>query len=71
MCGLWLTTSQRVLVSVNDGMEIHSCIAYVDFKSVFCLVLLIYEDCVNQCYWYLVFYAVILLWLHIYGSLLG
>lgn len=31
---LWLMTSQRVLLSVNGGVRLHSCIAQVDFKSV-------------------------------------
>ena len=37
-------TSQRVLLSVNDGMRLHSCIALVDFTSCCDLVLLCYEE---------------------------
>ena len=67
--GLWLMASQRALLSVSGGMILHSCIAQVDFKSGCDLVLLCYEDCVNQCYWYSVWYMVILLYLLIYVSL--
>ena len=57
--GLWLMTSQRVLLSVNGGMRLHTCIAQVDIKSGCGLVLLCYEDYVNQCCWYSVCYVVI------------
>ena len=37
-------TSQRVLLSVNGGMRLHTCIAQVDIKSGCGLVLLCHED---------------------------
>ena len=65
----WLVTSRGYLLRVSGGMWLHSCIAQVDFKCDFDVVLFYYEDCVNQCCWYSVCCIVLsLLWL-IYLSL--
>ena len=59
--GLGLMTSQRFLLSVSGGLELHSWITQVEFMSGWGFILLVYEYFVNQWCWYLAYYMVILL----------